>query len=152
MTVVRIERSALKARPKKGKTAPKTRRLTRKDKLQFIILGLLLLLTASGGAELSAMKRMVHIHGTVEQIDLNSQTLLLTVRNQPDPLAIKWRESTEFELDGTKVEPSALDHSMKVIVWKRASLFFPERAVKISATGRHLSDEKRKTPENEAAL
>lgn len=118
-----------------GKTSKaRTKRMTFREKIQLAAFGLALLVAALTGAELSVSKREVHSHGTINKIDVNSHALSFTKSGESSPTIIYWNQETGFEMDGVRVEPSILHPSMKVIVWEKNSLIFPERATKITVS------------------
>lgn len=103
-----------------------------RDKIELICFSTVMFLVACAGAELYFIKREVHSHGIISQIDINSQALLYSNDTASSLTTIYWDYNTKFEIDGVITEASALRPSMKVAISKKDSLFFSKKATKIS--------------------
>lgn len=116
---------------KESKTAQKRRR---RDKITFFIFASLFLPAAILGAELSLFKHPNTSRGIIQSIDLPNHKLVLASTLSADPVAVTWVDDTQFIIEGIKSDPEKLQPQMKVTVWTREPIVFPDKVLKIRAS------------------
>ena len=117
---------------KSKKAAPQVIRISIKEKVRLLILGVFLLSAAIWGAELSMIKGVAYQHARLEAIDLNAKKLTLLTKQKHNRVTVYWTKNTKFEIEKIKVAPSDLRPLMEVVVAKNKSLF-GDKILKISA-------------------
>jgi len=117
-------------------------KLRRGDKVEMLILVLLLFVSAGVQFEFSVSRKISHIHGIIDKIDVGSRSFSVVTKRQLNPISIRCNENTEFEIDGRIAELGEFKPSMNVVVWQKGSFFFSENVTKIVATvQQHLNAE-----------
>lgn len=118
---------------KQAKLRPR-RQMNPKEKMQLCGLVFLFVTAVGAGVELALMKHVVHEHAQIESLDISNMTMTLKMKDQNEPIKIRWLKDTVFMIETAEVASNELKPSMDIILWKKDSLFFSDNIIKITAS------------------